>query len=404
MAGGKIRLGLVWRIVIAMALGVVCGFVLPDAGLRVLKTFDSMVSVLLKFVVPLVITGLVTAAIVESGRSAGRMLAVTFALVLVSVIGSGFFAYGLSAAAVPKIMGGSFASGLGSVGSGLKPYFTLQVPPVFNIMTALALAVVVGLAIVRTKSEGLGRLAVEMKGVVAWMLAKVLVPILPWYILAMTADMTAGGKIVSLFAVFACVIAFSTAVTLAYLLVMFTLAGAYTVRNPLKLLWTMKDAYVTAFATCSSAASIPVSLAGVKKCGVSEETAEFVVPMCATIHLSGSMIKLVCCAASFMFIGGGELDAGRFATFIMVMTATAIAAPGIPGGVITSSLGALASIMMFTPEQCSMMMTVYLAMDGVGSACSVAGHAPIALVTDKLLGRRGQGDRDGDRQTGGQTV
>lgn len=381
------KLSLVWKIVIAMAVGVLAGFTLPEAGLRLLKTFDVFVSVMIKFMVPIVVFGLITSAIVESGKNAGKLLAVVFTLVLVSVVGSGYFSYGLSVFAVPKLMGGALASGLGAAGSGLKPYFKLDVPPVFSMMSALALAIIGGLAVVRTKSSYLSSVALELKSVVAWMLGKILIPILPWYILAMTADMTAGGKIVKLFVVFAMIILFSLVVSLLYLLVMYTIAGIYVRRNPFPLLWKMKDAYVTAFATCSSAATIPVALEGVKACGVSEETAEFTVPMCATIHMAGSMVKLVCCAASFLYIGGGTISIGPFSTFIMVMTVTAIAAPGIPGGCITSSLGALASILFFTPEQCSMMMTVYLAMDGVGSACSITGHAPIALIADRIVGR-----------------
>ena len=113
---------------------------------------------------------------------------------------------------------------------------------------------------------------------------------------------------------------------------------------------------------------------------------KFMVPM-VTIHLAGSMIKLVCCAAAMILMSGRTIDFGAMGVFIFVMTATAIAAPGVPGGVITSSLGALGTILLLTPEQSSMLMTVYLAMDGVGSACSVGGHGAIAMAVERIVGK-----------------
>lgn len=383
----RTRLGLFGKIMLAMAIGIAVGFVLPEWGVRVLKTFEVFVTVLLKFMVPLVILGLVTAAIVEAGRNSGRMLIATFAFVIVSVIASGYFALGASVVTYPCVLPEKLANDFAAL-MPAEPYFKIAIPPPFDIMTTLALAVIGGLAIVFTKSEALTAVALDGKKCVAWMIGKIIIPLLPWYILAMMAGMTAGGKIVSLLVVFLCMILVSWAVTLAYLVLMYCVTGTYARRNPLKTLWGMRSAYLTAFATCSSAASIPVSLENVKGLGIREEVAELVVPLCATIHLAGSMIKLVCCATAFILLSGGTVGVGSMSAFILVMTVTAIAAPGVPGGVITSSLGALASILLLTPEQCSMLMTVYLAMDGVGSACSVGGHGAIALAVDKVTLRK----------------
>ena len=377
------RLSLVWKIAIAMVVGIALGFVLPEWGVRAFKTFEAFVTVLLKFMVPLVILGLVTAAIVEAGKNAGKLLIATFVFVIISVIVSGYFALGLSLVTYPCVLTQDLAKDFSALPTVI-PYFKIAIPPPLDIMTTLALAVIGGLAIVFTKSEALANVAVDGKKCVAWMIGKIIIPVLPWYILVMMAGMTAGGKIVSLLVVFLCMILVSLAVSLAYLVVLYCVVGTYARRNPIKALWGMRSAYLTAFATCSSAASIPVSLENVKGLGVREEVAELVVPLCATIHLAGSMIKLVCCASAFILLSGGTVGIGPMSAFIFVMTVTAIAAPGVPGGVITSSLGALASILFLTPEQCSMLMTVYLAMDGVGAACSVGGHGAIALAVDRI--------------------
>ncbi len=379
------KLSLVWKIVLAMALGIAAGFVLPECGIRLCKTFEVLVTVLLKFMVPLVILGLVTAAIIEAGKNSGKMLLATFALVIVSVVLSGYFSFGASVAAYPYVLPEKMAEDFAKLAK-VQPYFKIGIPPPFDIMTTLALAVIGGLAIVFTHSGSLAAVALDGKKCVAWMIGSIIIPVLPWYIFAMMAGMTAGGKIVSLLVVFLCMILVSWAVTLGYLVLQYCLVGAYVRRNPFKAIWGMRGAYLTAFATCSSAASIPVSLENVKGLGVRDEVAGLVVPLCATIHLAGSMIKLVCCAVALIMLSGGSLQLGTMSVFIFVMTVTAIAAPGVPGGVITSSLGALGSILLLTPEQCSMLMTVYLAMDGVGSSCSVCGHGAIALAVDRISG------------------
>jgi len=380
------KIGLFGKIILAMVVGIALGLVLPEWGARTVRTFEVLVTVLLKFMVPLVILGLVASAIVEAGKNSGKMLIATFAFVIVSVVVSGYFALGCSVASYPCVLPERLANDFAMLKSA-EPYFKIAIPPPLDIMTTLALAVIGGLAIVFTKSESLTAVALDGKKCVAWMIGKIIIPILPLYILAMMAGMTAAGKIVSLLVAFLCMIIVSWVTTLAYLVLMYCVTGAYVRRNPLKVLWGMRSAYLTAFATCSSAASIPVSLENVKGLGVREEVAELVVPLCATIHLAGSMIKLVCCASAFILLSGGSIGIGSMSAFISVMTVTAIAAPGVPGGVITSSLGALASVLFLTPEQCSMLMTVYLAMDGVGSACSVGGHGAIALAVDKVLGK-----------------
>ena len=384
--------GLFVSIAIAIAFGIIAGCILPSPVLRVFRTFDVLFSTFLKFVVPFVVCGLVGAAIVEAGKSAGRMLVCTFGLVLVSVIASGYLSYGVSTIAVPRLFGPSSANAGVQICAALEPYFEIQVPPVFGITTALALAVLFGFAIVKSDSRRLADMALESRNCVAWILRRIVVPLLPWYVMAMMAGIAAGGRIAHILTVFLSVIGLSFAVSLLHLVLMYLAAGVYVGRNPFAMMWRMKEAYAVGFATCSSAAAIPVSLSCVKKCGVADDIAEFVVPMCATIHLAGSMVKLVCCATCVLFIGGGTISIGPFSTFIFVMTITAIAAPGIPGGVITSSLGALASILLLTPEQCSMLMAVYLAMDGVGSACSVGGHGAIALAVEKLT-RKGAGKK-----------
>src|SRR5699024_9878865 len=97
------------------------------------------------------------------------------------------------------------------------------------------------------------------------------------------------------------------------LVIQFLVAGGMAGVNPFKSLINMVPAYFTAIGTQSSAATIPVTLAQTKKNGVSDDIADFVIPLCATIHLSGSTITLVSCSIAIMMLNGVAVNfAGVF--------------------------------------------------------------------------------------------
>ena len=148
----------------------------------------------------------------------------------------------------------------------------------------------------------------------------------------------------------------------------------------------MLPAYFTALGTQSSAATIPVTLEQTKKNGVSAEVAGFVIPLCATIHLSGSTLKIVACALALMMMQGIPFDFPLFAGFIFMLGITMIAAPGVPGGAIMASLGILQSMLGFD-ESAQALIALYIAMDSVGTACNVTGDGAIALIIDKIMGK-----------------
>ena len=171
------------------------------------------------------------------------------------------------------------------------------------------------------------------------------------------------------------------------LLFQFCVAGAIAKKNPIKALITMLPAYMTALGTQSSAATIPVTLAQAKKNGVADEVAEFSVPLCATIHLAGSTLKIVACAFAISFMLGMPTNVGLYAGFIMMLGITMVAAPGVPGGAIMASLGLLQSMLGFNEETQALMIALYIAMDSFGTACNVTGDGAIAVIVDRLLGK-----------------
>jgi Na+/H+-dicarboxylate symporter len=200
--------------------------------------------------------------------------------------------------------------------------------------------------------------------------------------------MTYAGQVFSILTVFIKIIGIIFLIHIFILMIQFIIAGGFAKKNPFKLLWTMLPAYFTALGTQSSAATIPVTLQQTRKNGVSEDVAGFVIPLCSTIHMSGSTLKIVACALALMITQGMPYDFGMFLGFILMLGITMVAAPGVPGGAIMASLGLLHSMLGFNEEAQALMIALYIAMDSFGTACNVTGDGAIALIIDRIMNRK----------------
>jgi Na+/H+-dicarboxylate symporter len=215
-----------------------------------------------------------------------------------------------------------------------------------------------------------------------------IIPLLPLYIFGIFLDMAYIGKVFAILSVFIKIIGVIFLIHIGILILQFLIAGILNRRNPFKLLWNMLPAYFTALGTQSSAATIPVTLEQARKNGVREEVAGFTVPLCATIHMAGSTLKIVACALALMIMQGMPYDFGMFAGFICMLGITMVAAPGVPGGAIMAALGLLGSMLGFDAQAQGLMIALYIAMDSFGTACNVTGDGAIALIVDKIFRKK----------------
>lgn len=384
----KFKFGLLPRIIVAIILGVALGGIMPDVLSRTFLTFNSIFSQLLGFAIPLIIVGLVTPAIADIGRGAGRMLALTTLLAYGSTVVAGLSSFGVGELFFPSMIAGRMEAVTASDVVKLTPFFTITIPPVMEVMTALIMAFMLGLGIAYVEGDVLRRGAKEFGDIVTKFIETVIIPLLPIYIFGIFLDMTASGEVWHILVVFAKIIGVIFALHIVWLIMLYSAAGAVGKKNPFKMLGTMLPAYFTALGTQSSAATIPVTLAQTRKMGVSEDVSGFVIPLCATIHLSGSMLKIVACALALMMMQGIEYDFMTIFGFICMLGVTMVAAPGVPGGAIMAALGVLASMLGFSAEDQALMISLYIAMDSFGTACNVTGDGALAVIMDKINQRR----------------
>ena len=382
-----VKIGLLGKILIAIALGIGTGLIFPEWAVRIFVTINSIFSQFLGFAIPLIIVGLVTPAIADIGNKAGKMLLVTVAIAYFSTIFAGLASYLTGAALFPSMI--DSGEGLKSLSESgeLQPYFTVTIPPLMGVMTALVLAFMAGLGLAATQHRTLLDAAHGFEQIIVKTINTAIIPVLPVYIFGIFLNMTYIGQVFSILTVFIKIIGIIFAIHIGILVLQFTIAGGFAHKNPFRLLWTMMPAYFTALGTQSSAATIPVTLAQTRKNGVSEDIAGFTVPLCATIHMSGSTLKIVACALALMIMQGNPYDFWQFFGFICMLGITMVAAPGVPGGAIMASLGLLQSMLGFNQESLALMIALYIAMDSFGTACNVTGDGAIAIIVDRLLGK-----------------
>lgn len=380
-----VKLGLLPRVLIAMALGVAVGFVSPQWLARIFVTFNLIFSEFLGFVIPLLIVGFVAPAISEIGRNAGKMLVVTALIAYMMTFASGMLSYFISDASFSSMISADAYVATKTAAPQLAPFFTIEIQPLMNVMTALVLAFVIGLCVAAMKTNYLRNVMLDFREVINMTIGKVIIPLLPIYIFGIFMSMTITGEVGAMLKTFAGIILVIFAMHFGLLVLQYCLASLFSGLNPFKSLWTMLPAYFTALGTQSSAATIPVTLRQTVALGVNKDIAGFVIPLCATIHMSGSTLKIVACAMALMLTHGMPYDLPMFAGFIAMLGITIVAAPGVPGGAIMASLGLLSSMLGFSEADNALMIALYIAMDSFGTACNVTGDGAIAQIVARLF-------------------
>ncbi len=384
----KIKLGLLPKIIIAIILGIGAGTISPDMPVRVFVTFNSLFSEFLGFLIPLIIVGLVTPAIADIGKGAGKLLVVTTLLAYGATIFSGFLSYGVSQTIFPSLISSNVQIEQISEAQGIKPFFTVSIPAPLNVMTSLVMAFTLGLGIANLNTQSLKDMFGEFRDIITKTIQVVVLPLLPIYIFGIFFNMTHSGEVFKVLTMFVKIIGVIFVMHIFLLLFQYAIAGIFAQKNPLRLLSRMMPAYFTALGTQSSAATIPVTLRQTILNGVNKDIAGFVIPLCATIHLSGSTMKIVACAIALMMMQGIGYDFQSIAGFIFMLGITMVAAPGVPGGAIMAALGILSSMLGFDDKSLALMIALYIAMDSFGTACNVTGDGALALIIDKFFGKK----------------
>jgi Na+/H+-dicarboxylate symporter len=382
-------MNLVLKLIAGIVAGMLIGLYAPDILVQFTFTIQNLIGQLIKFTIPLIILFYIASGIASLPQGSGSLLGKTVGLAYGSTIVAGLLAFIVASNVLPGLTAGNLVDVV--EGEKLKGFIDITITPLFDVMTALAIAFIFGIGISATNATSLRTTLNEAKDIIEMLLSKVIIPALPFYIAGVFAEMTVDGTVFTTLKTFGVVLVLALIMHWVWITVLYVATGVATGKSPAKLLKNMMPAYFTALGTMSSAATIPVSLKANKSNDVSDGVANFTVPLCASIHLSGSTITIVTCATAVMLLSPDVAmpTMGAMIGFILMLGVTMIAAPGAPGGAVMSALGLLASMLGFTDAALALMIALYLAQDSFGTACNVTGDGAIALWVDKFAGEEG---------------
>ena len=392
----KKKLGLLPKLLIAIALGLIVGTVCQGAGeigklvIQIGATYNSIFGNFLNFCIPLIIIGFVIPGIADLGEGAGKTLAQTTGVAYLSTVIAGSLAFAVDMALFPSLVHADMfmADAQNAEETALSGLFTIEMPPIMGVMEALLISFILGLGLTLVKDKTLKVAIDDFAAIITKLVASVVIPLLPIHVYGIFAKLTYAGTIMELMTSFVKVFAVILVLHFVILVFQYTVAGTAAKKNPFSLIKNMIPAYTTAIGTQSSAATIPVTVECTKKNGVSDAIAEFVCPLCATIHLSGSTITLTSCSIAVMMMLGQPVTFGKMFPFILMLGVTMVAAPGVPGGAVMAALGILQSMLGFDETMQGLMIALYIAQDSFGTACNVTGDGAIAVFMDAITGKK----------------
>lgn len=388
----KKKLGLLPKLLIAIVLGLIVGFACQKFGeagkliIQIGATYNDIFGNFLNFCIPLIIIGFVVPGIADLGTGAGKTLAATTGVAYLSTIIAGSLAFIVDVTIFPSLVHADMfmADAQNAEETALSGLFTIEMPPIMGVMEALLISFILGLGLTFLKDDTLKIAIKDFSEIVTKLVGGVIIPLLPIHVYGIFAKLTYAGTIVELMTSFVKVFVVILILHCVILIFQYTVAGTVAKKNPFGLIKNMIPAYTTAIGTQSSAATIPVTVECTKKNGVTASIAEFVCPLCATIHLSGSTITLTSCSIAVLMMMGQPVTFGKMFPFILMLGITMVAAPGVPGGAVMAALGILQSMLGFDETMQGLMIALYIAQDSFGTACNVTGDGAIAVFMDSI--------------------
>ncbi len=386
MEGKKWYNSFLVKLIAAIVLGILIGLISGEGAIQFIGSLKAFLGQVIGYIVPLIILGFITPAIISLKEEAGKMLGVTLIICYISSVGAALFSMAAGYIIIPGLNISSSNEGLRELPDLL---FNLNVTPIMPVMTALVTSVLIGLAVIWTDAERTAELFSELNRIVLVLVDKVVLFILPIFIAATFATLAYEGAIIKRLPVFLIIILIVIIGHFIWMALLYGIGGALSHTNPSEVFRHYGPAYVTALGTMSSAATLSVALrcAGKAKT-LDPKIRDFVIPLCSNTHLCGSVLTEVFFVMTVSQILYGQLPSlGTMITFSLLLGIFAIAAPGVPGGTVMASLGLITSVLGFTDTGTALMLSIFALQDSFGTACNITGDGAIALMITGLFKR-----------------
>jgi len=375
------------RLMLAIAVGMIAGFFLPEGAMQVVVTVKYILGQIINFCVPLIVIGFIAPSITQMGSGATKMLTVAVAAAYISSLLAALLSIGAGYAIIPHL---SIANDMDNLRQLPDVAFQLDIPQIMPVMSALAASVLIGLAAVWTKAKTVTAVLQEFQAIVLSIVKRIVIPILPFFIAATFCTLAWEGTISQL-PVFLIVILVVLVGHYVWLAVLYGFASLYSRKSGLEVLSHYGPAYLTAVGTMSSAATLGVALECARKSkNLRRDIVDFGIPLFANIHLCGSVLTEVFFVMTVSRILYGSIPTPeKMILFCFLLGVFAIGAPGVPGGTVMASLGLIIGVLGFDSDGTALMLAVFALQDSFGTACNVTGDGALTLFLTGFAEKHG---------------
>ena len=369
------------QLLIAVIVGIVAGFYVEGTVLSAIVSLKHVTGQVIFFLVPLIILGFIAPSIAHLRSNASKMLLFAFGIAYLSSVGASFFGAAVGYQVIPHLDIASDANALKALPENM---LKIDIPPVMNVMTALVLAALIGLATAWVKSDEFVRLLDTFQQMVLELVKKVLLPVLPVFIFSNFCILSYQGAVTKQLPVFLSILLVVIVCHYIWLALLYGIASAYSRKNGWQVLKFYGPAYLTALGTMSSAATLGVALNCAHKSPIlRKEISDVTIPLFANIHLCGSILtETVFVMTVSQLLYGSMPNFFTLMLFILLLGLFAIGAPGVPGGTVLASLGLIISVLQFDESGTALLLTIFALQDSFGTACNVTGDGALTLITD----------------------
>ncbi|MDO5755558.1 MAG: dicarboxylate/amino acid:cation symporter [Tissierellia bacterium] len=373
-----------FRLFIGLIGGLLIGQWANEAVIGVIDVIRGILGDLVGYIVPFIILGFITPAIVALKENAGKTLAITLLICYLSSVGAASFSFLSGKIIIPHL---NIGSSMGEAVALPDRLFELSIEPIMPVMTALITAVFIGLAVLWTKSKYFEILLNEWNEIVLAIVNKIVIRFLPFYIAATFAVLAYEGQIIRELPVFIKVLLIVILGHYLWLTLLYAIGGFLSKTNPIRVLKHYGPAYLTALGTMSSAATLPVSIQCASKADTLDpDIRDFCIPLCSNTHLCGSVLTETFFVMVVSQILYGKLpESSSMILFILLLGIFAIAAPGVPGGTVVASLGLIITVLGFDEVGTALMLSIFALQDSFGTACNITGDGAIALMVTGIM-------------------
>jgi Na+/H+-dicarboxylate symporter len=266
----------------------------------------------------------------------------------------------------------------------LTPLFNIKIPKIISNDYALVSGVIFGLLFGIYKNNIAIKLVRKFEKFTK-LFFKILVPIMPFFILGTALKLQHDGVLTSICKQYLPILCFFVIVAYGFVFIQFLVVSRFKLSKTMEYIKNLIPAMITAFGAMSSAAALPLSIKAAEKNLIEKNNAGIIVPSVVNIHLVGDCLFIPLIAILVMVSFGMEFPSFfQYILFSLHFVLAKFAVAAIPGGGVLIMIPIMQTYLGLSADMLALVTAVYMLFDPFITMCNVAGNGSLAIIFEKI--------------------